>query len=374
MADFLVNIKGTSENAIQGIRKVTGELNGLHAVSGKINAIAGSIAGIFAVGSLVNYAKGLMTMAGELNDLSLRMNVSTDRLQKWGFAAQQGGSSLQDVSQAVRFLNLEMNKALGSGPDSRKSLETLKAMGVTFEQIKSGNVGEAFERIADSVGKMGSSPTMVRNMQEVFGRGSMSLMAAFKEGWRDNMARAPIISAVDIQKLDEAEKSLSRISLQLKVMSVPILTRSIDSIRLAIAMFEATIAGFDARIRNIKATYMVSGGGLRGLITAIAAPADTAFQKGYDASIGGFFKAQDREKAAIDAKIAKQGQTTPGTPELGGGRGKGAGVSSDAMSRIGLFVGGAPGAGHRVEQLQQIQVNQFSQMLTVMRSIALGLR
>lgn len=136
----------------QGLNKANREASGFQkqlegGFANTANAIKGQLAAAFGFGALANRANAVVQYAGEITDLSAKLNVSTDTLQKWDFAFGQNGATLNDVSAALRNLAKEREAALGG---NAKSQGLFAAVGIDLDKLKSLDLEGTFRAVSDS--------------------------------------------------------------------------------------------------------------------------------------------------------------------------------------------------------------------------------
>lgn len=104
------------------------------------------LAGAFSVDMFTQVIKGAADYADAIQDLSDRTGASTDTIQKWGYAAQLTGSSVESVRAGIE----KFTKNLGEASNGNKAMyDTMTALGVT-----STNVDTAMRQAADGISKL----------------------------------------------------------------------------------------------------------------------------------------------------------------------------------------------------------------------------
>lgn len=106
-------------------------------------------AAVIAMGAAV---KATADYADNINDLSQKTGVGTEILSKWGFAAEQSGSSLEGVSTGLRFLAKNMELATAGG---KQQIAAFAAAGISAKQLAAagGDVNKILPLLADSFAK-----------------------------------------------------------------------------------------------------------------------------------------------------------------------------------------------------------------------------
>lgn len=184
-------------------------------VSGFASGIKNIVAGAFTVGAIADLSKRTLNYAGQLNDLSTRLGVSTDFLQEFAYMAKQTGTDLEDLTKIMEKFNESRNIALGGGDEGQKMLDKFKVFGLTKNDLKhtrnedsiSNKIAPAFER-GDPQGALGAA------WKVIGGKSAGKLIAGFQEGFAQarEMARAHgrIWTEDQIQQMDDFGDHMSQ--------------------------------------------------------------------------------------------------------------------------------------------------------------------
>jgi hypothetical protein len=242
--------------------------------------ISGTLAGMFAVDKLAQFGLKAIETAGKLQDLSTQLGVSVEFLQEMQFAADMGGSSLDEVSSALEKITIARGKALGG---DQGLLDAFARFKVTASEIKSAKIEDIFLKIGRAFEGDANPQNLLAPFRELAGRGAGALIPAMASGLSDAADQAKrlgmIMSTDVIDTLDEAN---DRVDIMRKTM-------------------EAGTGSFMAKIiepafRQLDAL----GAGIRGFFGAMFAEGRAGFQ------IENFFQqfAQSR-RAALDEMDAE---------------------------------------------------------------------
>lgn len=153
---------------------------------------------------------------GDITDKAARLNVSPGDLQRIEFAATEAGLSAEKAGTLLDKLRVTM-AAAGKDDRLRKSLE---AVGVTSEVITANDPARALQQMATALAGM-TEPQRLAALKEVFGnRMAVDAFALLRDAakFKEDMAEAPILNEVDVQKLAEADAILERMERRLAVM------------------------------------------------------------------------------------------------------------------------------------------------------------
>lgn len=149
---------------------------GLKAVSGRLKSFGAGVAGIGAgftalggvIGTALGGAVAYFTEAGSaLADMSERTGVSVEALSELGFAAEQSGSSLEEVEGGLR----KMTKLLGAAAGGSKEAEqTLADLGTSFDELKSKSPEEIFSKLGAAIADIKNPAQKSAAAMSVFGK------------------------------------------------------------------------------------------------------------------------------------------------------------------------------------------------------------
>lgn len=179
--------------------------------------ISGTLAGIFAVDKLAQYGMEAINTAGKLQDLSTQLGVSAKFLQEMKFAADLGGSSLEEVSAALQKITVARGKALGG---DQGLLDAFARFGITAQEIKSAKIEDIFLKIGKAFEGDANPQNLLAPFRELAGKGAGALIPAMAQGLGDAADQAQrlgmVMSDEVIESLDEAN---DRVEIMNKTMT-----------------------------------------------------------------------------------------------------------------------------------------------------------
>ena len=179
--DGIASINGL-EKSLDRVDKQAGGLQGTFgrlkgAAGGLTNSLGGLVPaiGIAGLGAL---GKRSIDAADNLNDLSQRTGVGVETLDKFGKAANDSGSSLDEVAKAMGKL------AKGVIDPASKANEALKSIGVssTNAQGKIRGVDAIMLDLADKFSKMPNGVEKTALAMEIFGKSGANIIPMLNEG------------------------------------------------------------------------------------------------------------------------------------------------------------------------------------------------
>jgi hypothetical protein len=155
---------------------------------------------VFAVERLIAFGQQVVRNAGHIADLSAKTGLSTGAIQKFGYAAQLSGGSIDQVANAIAI----MSKNLVSGGGA---VDALNRLGLSQKSLMQLDPETAFLQIATAIKNLNDPMLQADAAMRIFGKGGKELLPAIKAGFEeagDEAERLGIVmSDRTIQDLDE---------------------------------------------------------------------------------------------------------------------------------------------------------------------------
>jgi len=133
------------------------------------------------LGAVKNLSFGFADIGDKLHKMSLRTGMSSEALSELGFAAEQSGSSLDDVGNAV----MRMNRRLGritAGLGSGQQVAAMEALGLTAEKLRRMRPEDRFMALAEAIKTYGDDAAAAGLAQRAFGTAVDRILPLLKEG------------------------------------------------------------------------------------------------------------------------------------------------------------------------------------------------
>jgi hypothetical protein len=183
-----------------------------------IKKFTGMFAGAVLFDKALNLITGTFRELGEVADQVDRSGLSSDQFQRLAYAAQQSGVSISVLAKATRQLRVDMAEAAaGTG----KKVEMFKALGVSMEQLKSGDATAVFIAIAQAMADSSDDSERLLIATSLFGdkigNDIIPLLGNFEKLQRD-IANAPIVDAKTLKLIGDYNDGVDRLNSGLKVM------------------------------------------------------------------------------------------------------------------------------------------------------------
>ena len=257
--DGTASINGLEKSLTSLDRKADGLNNTFGRVKGGAGAMSGALGALVpavAIGGLTTLAKGAIDAADNLNDLSQRTGVSVESLSRFGAAANDSGSSVDEVAKAMGKLSKSI-----VDPAS-KANEALKSIGVSATDA-SGKIrpmDDVMLDIADRFAKMPDGAQKTALAMELFGKSGMNLIPMLNQG-RDALSKYnATITTEGAQAADKFNDSLNEIA---RVVAGPF-NQAVTALLPLITQIAQGLAGaitaFSQLPQPVQAAVLVVGG------------------------------------------------------------------------------------------------------------------
>lgn len=177
--------------------------NSLGSMATKAKNLAGMLGIAFTGAAVVSGIKTLvgntLEYASAVNNVSQKLDVSTAATQRWKFAAEQGGGTLDQVATSV----INLSKGLAGGDKGMK--EAIDLAGLSFDAIRAMKPEDAFNAVVAAVEKIPDPMTQTRVATELLGKSGAELLPAIRAGFIRTGEGATLMSDTTIKSLAAAQ-------------------------------------------------------------------------------------------------------------------------------------------------------------------------
>jgi hypothetical protein len=262
----------------------TNEINGLNAALGKTSQQASGVASAFsklgqatgqitsgfgslipaaALAALIAFAKKSVDAADNLNDLSQRTGVAVESLSRFGNAALDSGSSVDEVAKAMSRL------AKGVVDPASSASQALNRIGISAidSSGKVKSLDEIMLSISDVFAKLPDGAQKAALAQELFGKSGVNLIPLLNQGREALSQYSATIDTELAQASDKFNDTLNAIGIALAGPFSEAVTALLPAITSIAEALVGLIQGFFALPEPLQATLLVIGG----LLTALVA-------------------------------------------------------------------------------------------------------
>ncbi len=200
-----------------------GAMNTLKHGVRELRAEMGSSIATMAAGVISEEAvRQTIEYGAKIKDTSTALGISTDAVQKWGYALKQAGGD--ESALTTFFAQLAQNRAYALEGQSRY-IDSFRQLGVSIDDLKNKRLEDIGMKISEGF-KTGYVQKLLAPMKEVGGRGATAMVAAFKYGMDDLTAEAArvgaVIDGVTVDKMKATSDKITMIGYQLRAGFAPI--------------------------------------------------------------------------------------------------------------------------------------------------------
>ena len=191
---------GTTTTAFKTAETATGQWGSA------LVSLAGAFGVALSVNSVKNFAIGVIEAGAAVGDMAQKLGISAEAVQRFGYAADQSGASIETVDRAIKAMNVNLAEG------SKSTVAALEAAGLEFETIRRMAPEDAFVAIGDAVAGIEDPMTRAKVATELFGKAGQELVPVFLAGLRAMGDQANIWSDQEVARLKAAQDAWGRLS------------------------------------------------------------------------------------------------------------------------------------------------------------------
>jgi len=218
-----------------------------------------SLAAAFSVGAIVSFGKSVMDFAGDLQDTSESIGITTDSLQGLNAVFLAGGSDAETTTRGLITLtrSLQDIATTADGP-ARKALD---ALGISFADIAGLTADEAMYVIADAMKAATDKGAALDAAMTLLGKSASKMAPALFGGaaaMREMANASPKISEDDIKTIADAGDMVDALGVKMKVFAAQAVVGAAKSEAFWTTMRVGTAIstmGISEAIRGMKKGY-----------------------------------------------------------------------------------------------------------------------
>ena len=183
-----------------------------------------SLAAAFSVGAIVAFGKSVMDFAGDLQDTSDTLNITTDSLQGLNAVFLAGGSDAETTKKGLITLtrSLQDIATTADGP-ARKALD---ALGISFADIAGLTADDAMYVIADAMMRATDKGAALDAAMTLLGKSASKMAPALlggAEAMKAAAAAAPKIPPAQIKGISDFGDAIDAMGIEAKVATAPLM-------------------------------------------------------------------------------------------------------------------------------------------------------
>ena len=221
-------------------------LNQMRDQTKKFSASVGSmLKGAFAFSGIAGI-KRLMSEMDRVQKLSLRFGLSAEAIQRMGFAAEQGGSSMEVLAKGLANANRMAVEATRGIKTYERAFEDLNINAHEFVKL---DQEEQFMVLADAVKYATDQNKAMAASQTIMGRAAMELRARMlegSEGYREVTKGLQVMSQAQVDAAAAANDAINKFTTNAKVKLVDFVSflgKQVQGTRAAMAQMAVEAEG-----------------------------------------------------------------------------------------------------------------------------------
>lgn len=225
----------------------------------KMKQVGVAIAGAFAIGAIVNFAREVTELASLISDQALRAGLTTDTFQALAAAVRDAGGEEEMLVNVLAKVRQAQGRVIDGDEGMIKSL---KSLGLEAEDFLKLDTPEALKAIADGLTKADNGAQQFNATAVILGEEAVKMIEVFNrlsvEGYGGladaAFATGQVIDSETIQKLDEASDHLKQTERSMKVFFTRVISWLLDYIqKIAIVYGSLSTIGFKGTLEQIQA-------------------------------------------------------------------------------------------------------------------------
>ncbi|MES7591069.1 hypothetical protein U6Y30_12310, partial [Cutibacterium acnes] len=162
----------------------SGWQNGMSAVRKAVGGVVAAFAALQGAQVVFQQIKQAIDAADRLDELSARLQVSTEKLSAWGYAAQMSGTSLDALAGALPKLSKAIVAAQDEGSRMREIFDTLGIKAIDPLTGRLRKAEEVLPELADAFAGLDNPTLEAALAMELFGKSGAELLEFLNRGSR----------------------------------------------------------------------------------------------------------------------------------------------------------------------------------------------
>src|SRR5665213_1006664 len=160
----------------------------------------------------IDQIKEAFEQVGQIGRDALMLGISAEQMSRFQHAANATHTDISALTTGMDRLNRQIGLVASGDKSAAKAAESFTRLGLSAKELAGLSPDEAFTKVADALGKVGSTFDRAAISQEIFGRGGKDLIPIMGD-LRGLMAESDDIgftrTAENIRAAEEEEKQLA---------------------------------------------------------------------------------------------------------------------------------------------------------------------
>ena len=192
------------------------------------------------VTAIIGFGREAFAAGGHIQDMSTKLGVSMEAVQRWTFAAKQTGTDMDGLGRSVTFLS---DQLAGNG---KAIIPSLRLLNLEFEHLRNLKTEDAVNEIFTAIKKLPDAMQQIQVAKDLFGKTGVELLSGIKEGMVEIGNQALVMSDDTVRALDKAGDAWQKFYDGMVVITGTFLgniQRALDSKKTTLATLWALMSG-----------------------------------------------------------------------------------------------------------------------------------
>ena len=139
----------------------------------------GQIASVFGIGALTAWATATLDVAGRIDDLSKRLNMSAESFQRLSYASKQSGGDMEVVGRGLTILTKNLAEAQNGSKDLSNEA---KVLGLNLSELQSMSPEGQMIELARGYEQSSDKGAALAAIMKLLGKSGAEMIPMIKEG------------------------------------------------------------------------------------------------------------------------------------------------------------------------------------------------
>lgn len=241
----IANVKREIDALGLATQTATAATGGLTGALQRLAPLASTLGVGFSAFAAINFGKQLLADADALTKLSDKTGIGIEAIQRLKYIAEQSGNTLDQVTAAVS----QLQNRLAEGDKS--AVGALRALGLTFQELKSLSPDQQLEAIARQVAAIEDPMERTRLATELFGKAGAEILPTLIADFDKLGAAAPRMSEKAVKAFADIGDAIDHAWTVAKTATGEGVAAAIDGYTRLWQISEALMTGAFAKVPEI---------------------------------------------------------------------------------------------------------------------------
>ena len=167
----------------------------------------------FGSAAIVGFARNVVNAAGDIVDLSNKLGISTEAVQKFQYIANQTGTTVDAFGKAVFLLGTNLTSG------DKSTVAAVEKLGFSLSEIQKLNPEQKFDAVVSALSRMGSETERNTLLVQIFGARQAQELAKMVAEYEKLAKEAPIAGDAQVKALEKAGDAAERAKSKIMAMA-----------------------------------------------------------------------------------------------------------------------------------------------------------